>query len=357
MQDLSRFGAASFLAYAGQRERLRQGLAELLDVRPQDVALTPGTTRGISDVALGLPLREADEIVLLEGEFPANVVPWSIAARAANARVCRLPIPDPLREDGAGQLLERVEARLRQGARFVSVSAVEFQTGLKLPTAELGALCRTHGAHLLVDGIQCVGPVPLSPAAEGVSALIGGAHKWLLGSEGAGFVYLSEELRRELSVKTLGWLSFEGGERFLFEGAGLLRYDLPVKDSALQLEGSTAQLLPFVAMEAGVALIRALGPQAIFDHVQRYHDAMEPRIVELGFRSLRAPLGGRSAILSFEPPAGLSLQEFSAALRRRKVMVSTPDGLLRLAPHFSNALSEVEEVASAAREAMAEVRS
>src|SRR5690606_3253951 len=52
LTDLAHFGAAAFPAYQAQRERLREGLAQLLSVPVRQVALTPGTTRSITDIAL-----------------------------------------------------------------------------------------------------------------------------------------------------------------------------------------------------------------------------------------------------------------------------------------------------------------
>ena len=49
---------------------------------PEDVALTTNTSAGIQAVALDFPWRRGDRIVLLDGEFPANVTPWQQAAAA-----------------------------------------------------------------------------------------------------------------------------------------------------------------------------------------------------------------------------------------------------------------------------------
>jgi cysteine desulfurase/selenocysteine lyase len=44
-------------------------------------------------------------------------------------------------------------------------------------------------------------------------------------------------------------------------------------------------------------------------------------------------------------------------LRARGVFASMPDGLLRLAPHFPNALSEIETVLAALDESLRALRS
>jgi selenocysteine lyase/cysteine desulfurase len=350
VDDLAKKGVLTFPRYEAQRERLRAALAALLGVEPASIALTPGATRAVTDLALALPLHAGDELVTFEGEFPANVTPWQLAAGAAGARLTFLSAP---RAGAKDELLSAVEARLRAGARYVAVSAVQFQTGLCMPLGDLAALCRSADAVLLVDAIQAVGAVPLAAGWPGATAVVGGAHKWLLGVEGAGYAYVSPELAARLRPLTAGWLSHEDGEAFLFRGAGFLRYDRPLRPAPRVFEGSTASLLGLVALEAGVELVLELGVERIFAHLQGYHDLVEPSLVALGFRSLRASTASeRSGILSFAAPPGVDVPALAAALRARGVVVSTPDGLIRLAPHFANALGEAPLVASAFEEAL-----
>jgi len=348
ISDAARGGAAAYPVWDAQRQRLRQSLAELLGAGPGEIALTPGTTRGVTDIALGLPWRTGDVLVTFEGEFPANVTPWQCAAAAFGATVRFLPAPEPTAPDADARILENLERELVRGVRFVAVSAVQFQTGFRMPLLEIGRLCRAHGARFLVDGIQACGVVPLNVRELGIDALAAGAHKWLLGLEGSGFLYVRPEFGAELRPLTAGWVSHEEAESFLFQGAGRLRYDRPFKASAAVFEGSSQNAVGFAALEAGVDVCRALGPRAIFEHVQRYHDVMEEVWVARGFRSLRAPgPEGRSCLLCFEVPAHVSLSPLVMGLRARGIMVSTPDGNVRVAPHFSNDAAEILEVALA----------
>src|SRR5512146_1853939 len=73
-------GAAATAAVLAIRTRLRDNAARLLGVSPADVGLTSGATHGIQAIALSMPWRSGDRVVLLEGEFPANVTPWQRAA-------------------------------------------------------------------------------------------------------------------------------------------------------------------------------------------------------------------------------------------------------------------------------------
>jgi cysteine desulfurase / selenocysteine lyase len=73
-------GAGAFVEYLAQRGQLRRKLETLIGAEPGSVALEMNTSRGVSDIALGIPWRAGDRVVVLRGEFPANVTPWQRAA-------------------------------------------------------------------------------------------------------------------------------------------------------------------------------------------------------------------------------------------------------------------------------------
>lgn len=348
-------GVGAFPLYIAQRDRLRGKLAALLGARAQDIALRPNTTQGVIDIAQCLPWRRGDRVLGFAGEFPANVTPWQRAAAREGLGLELLPLTGF--GDGSGLGLARVEDALRRGARLLAVSAVQFQTGLKMPLRELSQLSHQFGAELFVDGIQALGALPLEGLGAEVDYLSCGSHKWLMGLEGCAFLYVHPERVSALRPHLAGWLSHTEGTRFLFEGAGHLRYDRPIRAEASFLEGGAMNSLGFAALEAAVDTLAALGVPAIAAHAQRWIDAAEPALCARGLRSVRAPdPAARSAILSFTLPPELSLPRLHAALGARGVACSTPDGHLRFAPHWPNALHEVELVAEALDAALPEAR-
>ena len=145
-----------------------------------------------------------------------------------------------------------------------------------------------------------------------------------------------------------GWLSHEDATRFLFEGGGHLSYSRPVRQEADFLEGSASNTIGLAALEAAVTAIEEVGVPAAFAHVQAWHDRAAPELSARGWQSLRAlDPAARSGILSFVPPAGVDATTLPDQLGRLGVSCSLPDGVLRLAPHWPNSLSEVDAVVSA----------
>ncbi len=350
VDDMASGGVEAFPRWIDQREGLRTKLATLIGARAEEVALMPNTTRGVSDVALSVPWEAGQRVLVLRGEFPTNVTPWQRAAELFGLEVRWLEADD-FRTD-QDRALRALATELERGVRLMAVSAVQFQTGHRMPLERIGELCRRHGCELFVDAIQACGSTPVDVESCAVDYLSCGSHKWLMGLDGCGFLYVREARARRLEARTAGWLSHEDGLKFLFEGAGHLNYQRPLKQSAQVFETGMTNGAGFAALEASLDLILGLGVRTIFDHIQAYLDQLEPQVVALGFESLRsAQIDGRSGTLSFRSDQH-DVVKLHDRLNECGITCSVPDGCLRFAPHWPNALSEVSDVVSAVRGAL-----
>ncbi|MDZ7789148.1 MAG: aminotransferase class V-fold PLP-dependent enzyme [Xanthomonadales bacterium] len=339
-------GMAWYVMEVERRERLRNRLAGLIGAAAGSVGLVANTSAGVLDIALGLPWRRGDRVLLFEGEFPTNVTPWQQAARRHGLELVWMTADDFRTQREVA--LARLEAELEHGIRLVAVSAVQFTTGQRMPLAEMGELCRAHGAELFVDAIQAVGIVPLDVQAMGIDYLVCGSHKWLMAPEGVGFLYVAPERADQLEPNMAGWLSHEDAFAFLTRAPGELRYDRPFRRGALMAEAGTPNTLGAAGLEASLGLIEDIGVPVVLEHVQRWHDALEPGLVERGFESARMDcVQGRSGILSVRPDDPSLAPAWVQALARRSVACASPDGWIRFSPHWPNALDEPPRVLEA----------
>jgi selenocysteine lyase/cysteine desulfurase len=356
LEDYAARGFAAWPAHNERRTRLRERIARLLHASARDVGFTTNTTSGVVDVALCFPWQSGDGVVVFEGEFPANVTPWQRAAQTFSLDLRFVGLESFHRDHEEGlAALER--ALSRGGVKLVAVSAVQFQTGLRMPLAAMAKLAHKYGAQLFVDAVQACGVAPVDVARDEIDYLACGSHKWLMGTEGAGFLYVRPERVGALVPRVAGWLSHEEPVRFLLEGAGHLRYDRLIRKQSDFIEGGNVPTPSFAALDASLALIEQLSVDAIFEHVQRYLDALEPALCERGFHSARTAFQeGRSGSLCVRPPSGVSLEPLHRALVRERVACAMPDGWLRFSPHWPNALDEVETVLAAVDRALASVR-
>jgi selenocysteine lyase/cysteine desulfurase len=175
-------------------------------------------------------------------------------------------------------------------------------------------------------------------AALGVDYLAAGSHKWLMGCEGCGFLYAAPERAARLRPVTAGWLGHApDGLRFLFDGAGHLRYDRGFRGDMAITEAGVSNAAGLAALHTAVRILRHLGVAAIAAHIGGWLDRLEGPLVERGFvsRRMRDP-ARRSGILSVVPPPGAELRDLTQALAAAGVSATTPDGHLRFAPHWPN---------------------
>lgn len=337
-QRYAQVGTAAFPDAMEIRAHLKGSLATLLGGEPADLALTSSATRGLTDLSCCLDWSPGDRIVCFRGEFPGNTTPWQRTADATGAEV--VWVDQEGRSDT--EILADVERVAADGIALIAVSLVQFATGRCMPVRALADLAHRHDALISVDAIQAVGVLPVDVQALDADFLVGGAHKWLMGLEGVGYLYAHPRTLEGLRPRTANWLSHTDPLAFLLEGPGHLPYDQPIRRSIDFLEGTSSNALGCAGLDASVSVLLELGVDAIFAHVQRYLDALEDGLVARGFTSLRdrqAPTG----TLSVLPPDGDALG-WSDRLNEAGIAVSAPDGKLRLAPHWPNALDEVDLV-------------
>ncbi len=352
-EDYAARGFGAWPAYNERREHLRAALARMIHGRPEDLGFTSNTSAGVTAAALCIPWRAGDRVVLFRGEFPANVTPWQQAARRFGLDLSWVDLAPFARSHEEG--LAEFERVLSEGpARLVAVSAVQFQTGLAMPVRAMAERAHAHGAELFVDAVQACGVVPVDVRDGPVDYLACGSHKWLMGTEGAGFLYVAPSRVTALVPSVAGWLSHEEPVRFLLEGAGHLRYDRPVRASASMLEAGNLPTPSLAALGASVALLESLGIPRIQEHVRAYLDALEPALIDRGFVSARTGFReGQSGSLCVTPPPDRALPALHRAIVHEGVACAMPDGHLRFSPHWPNALDEVPRVLAAIDRALA----
>lgn len=351
--DFARDGVAAVRPWVAQRDRLRAKLATFIGASEDEVGLVSTTSHGVLTVAHGVDWEPGDRILLLRGEFPTNITPWQQAAKAYGCEIVWLDVRELMREHDPELLALR--DMLAGGVRLLAVSAVQFQTGWRMPLERIGQLCAEHDTLFFVDAIQAVGGVPFDVKALGVDYAACGSHKWLLGPEAAGFVYISQERMERFQPRLSSWLSHEDALSFLFE-PDQLRYDRPMRKRADVVEKSASNTIGYAGVEASLDVLMGLGTRAIHEHVTHYLDALEARLDDaLGWQSVRSQHAEhRSNILSYVIPGGIEPKALGDLLTQRGLGISTPDGMLRFAPHWPNHTDEhelvVRHVVEAARE-------
>jgi isopenicillin-N epimerase len=113
---------------------------------------------------------------------------------------------------------------LEGGARLVIIDHIFSPLAVISPLEEIVAMCRAHGAAVLVDGAHAPGMLPLSLdqlGDTGVDWYVGNAHKWLCAPKGAAFIFATEAGQRGLHPAVISNFFGEGfAKEFSWTGTG-----------------------------------------------------------------------------------------------------------------------------------------
>lgn len=320
----------------------RHRAAELISASNSEIALIPNTTAGISLVAEGYPWREGDNVVTLANEFPSNLYPWmNLADRGVETRRVQ---PDP-----NGRVdLDRVLASCDQRTRIVALSWIGFATGFRLELARFVDAIHQRGCLFFLDAIQGFGVFPLNVSQLPIDFLAADGHKWMLGPEGAGVLYVRREHLDLLRPVGVGWNSVV--HCYDFD-----KIELTLKDSAGRYEGGTMNAAGFMALGASLDLLRDCGlssnESAVADRILELTDYACEQLSRLGIRvvNIREPLH-RSGIVTFR----LEGQDQKAVRHfclKSGIVLSHRNGCLRISPHAYNNEAEIDHLVDVVRTA------
>jgi (S)-ureidoglycine-glyoxylate aminotransferase len=148
--------------------------------------LIDGTARAAIEAALVSVLAPGDDVVILNaGRF--GLLLTEIAERCA-ARITVVEAP-------WGEVIapEAVEAAVvRVNPRLVAAVHGDTSTTMAQPLADIGAVCRAHGALLYVDATATLSGMPLPVDAWGADIVTAGLQKCLGGPSGAAPITISD---------------------------------------------------------------------------------------------------------------------------------------------------------------------
>jgi selenocysteine lyase/cysteine desulfurase len=320
-------GSESCDGHESAIEGVRQQAAVLMGVAATDVAFVKNTTEGLGFVASGLEWCPGDRVLLPDDEFPSTAYPW-IALEDRGVVVDRVPV-------------HQLPAALETGPppKVVATSWVQAGRGWRTDLAALAERCHDAGALLCVDAVQGLGVVPADLRSWGVDAAAASSFKWLLGPEGAGVLYVGDELLDRLRVLEPGWNSV--ADRDAYDDR-----TLALDPTARRLEGGTLNTVGILGLGAGLDLLTGAGIERIWSHVDALCDRLVDALIETGAPVLsdRSP-AARSAIVSFTVP-GHDPAAVKDALLAKGIVVSARAGGVRVAPHGFSTEEEIDQLAA-----------
>lgn len=314
--DCVNFGSIHYDQWMASYEGLRTATAKMINCSPREVAMVKNTSEGISTVTTGIRWRTGDIVVAFHEEFPANYYPWK-RLEPLGVEVRWLSVFDPL---------EKIEEACR-GARLLAISYVQYLSGYRVDLHAIGEICQRHGVFFFVDAIQGLGAFPLDVKSARIHALAADGHKWLLGPEGCGLLYVAQERQDEIEPVEFGWTN-------VAKYADYSSRDMALRPDAGRYECGTLNTVGCFGLRASLEFLLEVGVVNVSAAVQTLGDQLWEGLRERGYETM----GTRSR----ETGAGIVTfrregVEAAMIVRRLKEagFIATPrQGWVRVSPHF-----------------------
>ncbi len=314
---------------------LKESIGRLIGVKAQDVVLANSASYGLHILANGLPWAAGDEILLMQNDFPTDILPW-LALEKRGVRVRQIKPKDKV------ICPEELLANISPHTKLFCISHVHTFSGYVLEIEKFGEICRKHGVIFAVNLSQSLGTRPVDISRFPVDAVVAAGYKWLCGPYGSGLAWFSPNLRDRIEYNQAYWIAALSPQELQSEEAlnppeikGARKYDV----------FGTANFFNFVPFKAAIDLWLELG----LDNVRAYHQQLIEQFVEgLDVKKyvLISPKKGnsRSSLVVISHRDGEKNEIIHRNLIDQQIYTALWKGLIRIAPHAYNTSEDLERL-------------
>ncbi|MBO9876186.1 aminotransferase class V-fold PLP-dependent enzyme [Xanthomonas sp. D-99] len=324
-----------FDAWLQQIEALRGLAAALLDGDADAVAMVPSAAHGLATAARNLPVQPGHAVLVLEGQFPSNLLIWQRRCAEAGARLVAVSTA------AGGSLTDAVLQAIAEtpALRIASLPHAYWLDGRMLDLDRISAAVHARGAALVLDLSQSLGVLPPDLARWRPDFVVSVGHKWLLGPMGLAWLWVAPQWRTDGLPIEEHWIGRDAGSSWEFPAASAPRY----RGGARRFDaGGVVDPLRIAMATAALQQIDAWQPARIAAALGELTAQWDAALQARGLGSWCTP-GHAPHLTALQPPAA-ALDAVATAPSASGVICTRRHGRLRIAPHLSvadHALSQV----------------
>lgn len=260
----------------------RKELAQLMEISDcTRISYMENGTHGLNTALLGYTWEEGDVILTSAAEHNSVLRPLWWLKKNRGVEYVILPVQG----DGRIKMECLSEALQQYHPKMVVITHASNVTGAVNPLEEITALAHKAGAVVLADACQSLGIIPVLPQQWGVDMLAFTGHKYLLGPQGTGGIYVREGIMLD-PVMTGGTGIFSDEE------------EMPAQ-MPLRLEAGTQNEQGFQGLGWSVNWLKnhPMNPPKWMEWCEELEDVLQG----LGVRTIPVR-GTRTPVLSFTVP-------------------------------------------------------
>jgi len=268
-------------------EAARQKLARFINVRPNELVLTSGTTQAINLVAYSyaLPLLKSGDVILLSRmEHHANIVPWQLIAERTGAVIRVAEIT------ASGEIdLPALYLAMTPEVKILGITHVSNVLGTVNPVEQICREARKRGITTVIDGSQALPHRKVDVAAIGCDFYAFTGHK-LCGPTGTGGLWAKREHLEAMPP-------FFGGGEMIKE----VSFEKTVfNDPPHKFEAGTPNIAGVIGLGAAVDYLEAIGMENIHQREQALLAYATNALKQIPGLRIFGEAADKAAVISFQ---------------------------------------------------------
>jgi len=320
-QENTHLGATRYKRWLRKEAALREQLKTLINApSTEEIALVKNTSEGLSIIAYGIDWQAGENVIITDDEFPSNRIVWeSLKPLGVALKSAALKGPSPEQN-----IIDQIDSN----TRLISVSSVQYASGIKLDLEIIGNACKSRNILFCVDAIQSLGAMPFDVTRNHAHFVVADGHKWMLGPEGLALFYCKQEIQPQLKLNQFGWHMVE-------HQGDYDRTDWSPATNAQRFECGSPNMMGIHALSASLSLLLEVGLAEVDALIQTKVDYLLEQLQLIPGLSIHSPLErkSRSGIINF------TINNVNHALLHKQLVQSNiicayRGGGIRFSPHF-----------------------
>ena len=173
------------------REPLRESLAKLGGVSPEEIAINRNSTEALNTIIFGLPLKAGDEVIGTKQDYPHMIEAYKQRGLREGIVYKQISFDFPMEDDEA--IVKGFEAAITSRTKLIHVTHIVNWCGQIMPVAKIADMAHARGIEVICDGAHSFGLLDFKISDLHCDYFGTSLHKFLSAPIGSGMMWISRD--------------------------------------------------------------------------------------------------------------------------------------------------------------------
>ena len=173
------------------REPLREKLAALAGVSPEEIAINRNSTEALNTVIYGLDLNAGDEVIGTKQDYPNMIQAYRQKAQRQGIVYKQISFELPIENDE--QIVKAYEGAITDKTKLIHVTHMVNWVGQTMPVAKIADMAHARGIEVICDGAHSFGLIDFKVSELHCDYFGTSLHKFLSAPIGSGMLYIRRD--------------------------------------------------------------------------------------------------------------------------------------------------------------------